>query len=98
MKKKKNTRKNQGENMTKKNLYAVVIHGVSKKTGAIQMYITKPYSKTYANKLVEDGTFGNLFKNGQARKYNNEKYNSLKSLVVPHNTRGITELELVELI
>ncbi len=87
-----------GNKMNKQNLYAVVIHGVSKKTGAIQMYITKPYSKTYANKLVEDGTFGNLFKNGQARKYNNEKFNSLKTLVVPSNDRGITELELVELI
>ena len=98
MKNKKNTRKNQGENMTKKNLYAVIIHGISKKTGKTQTYITKPYSKAYANNLVENGTFGNLFKNGQARKFNNEKYNSLKSLVVPHNTRGITELELVELI
>ncbi len=87
-----------GNKMNKQNLYAVVIHGVSKKTGAIQMYITKPYSKTYANKLVEDGTFGNLFKNGQARKYNNEKFNSLKTLVIPSNDRGITELELVELI
>ena len=84
--------------MTKQNLYAVVIHGISKKTGKTQTYITKPYSKTYANKLVEDGQFGNLFKNGQARKYNNEKFNSLKTLVVPSNDRGITELELVELI
>ena len=87
-----------GNKMNKQNLYAVVIHGVSKKTGKTQTYITKPYSKTYANKLVEDGTFGNLFKNGQARKYNNEKFNSLKTLVIPSNDRGITELELVELI
>tara|TARA_B100001029_G_C14646224_1_gene226881 strand:+ start:170 stop:454 length:285 start_codon:yes stop_codon:yes gene_type:complete len=91
-------KKNKGEKMTKGKKYAVILHGVSNHTGEIQTYITNPYTKAYANKLVENGTFGNLFKNGQARILKNEKYNSLKSLVIPHNTRGITELELVELI
>lgn len=82
----------------KANLYAVIIHGVSNSTGDIQTYITKAYTKAYANKLVEDGMYQPLFKNGNARILKDEKYNSLKTLGAVANKRGIHSLELVELI
>tara|TARA_B100000029_G_scaffold412762_1_gene415515 strand:- start:436 stop:720 length:285 start_codon:yes stop_codon:yes gene_type:complete len=88
-----------GNKMNKQNIYAVVIHGVSKKTGAKQMYITTfPFKqKGRVDKFVTSAQYGNLFKHG-VKRVSNEKYISLKTQVVPSNNRGITELELVKLI